>query len=110
MQDYLTDVEVAKIEAFCADTDMYEAVKKVVLQHIYNQGVISKGLKHNPLKNRAFALAQHTTENPMTDEILGQHIRGVWEGVNALEAGYHELTNIKSKKNKVVRSPYNEAE
>lgn len=110
MQDYLTDLEVTKIETFCADTEMYEAVKKVILQHIYNQGVLAKGLKHNPLKNRAFALAQHTTENPMTDEILGQHIRGVWEGVNALEAGYQELTNIKSKKNKVVRSPYNEAE
>ena len=110
MQDYLTDLEITKIETFCADKDMFEAVKKVILQHIYSQGVLAKGVSHNPLKNRAFALAQHTTENPMTDEILGQHIRGVWEGVNALEGGYSELTNIKSKKTGSVESPYNEAE
>lgn len=110
MQDYLTDLEVVKIEAFCADKEMFEAVKKVVLQHIYSQGVLKEGEAHNPLKNRAFALAQHCTENPMTDEIMGQHIRGLWEGVNALEAGYKELTNIKSKKTDVKRKSVNEAE
>jgi hypothetical protein len=37
MKDYLTDLEVVKIEAFCADKEMFEAVKKVVLQHLYTQ-------------------------------------------------------------------------
>lgn len=110
MQDYLSDIEVVKIETFCADKEMFEAVKKVLLQHIYDQGVMKTGEPHNPLKNRAFALAQHATENPMTDEIMGQHIRGLWEGVNALETGYNELTNIKSKEDGAVESPFNEAE
>lgn len=110
MKDYLTDLEAIKIEHFCADTEMFEAVKKVLLQHIYDQGVLKAGTAHNPLKNRAFALAQHATENPMTDEILGQHIRGVWEGVNALESGYAELSKIKSEKVKEIKSPFNEAE
>lgn len=110
MQDYLNDLEIVKIETFCADKEMFEAVKKVLLQHIYSQGVMKPGEAHNPLKNRAFALAQHATDNPMTDEIMGQHIRGLWEGVNALESGYAELTNIKSNKGKAVKSPFNEAE
>ncbi len=110
MKDYLTDLEVVKIETFCADKEMFEAVKKVVLQHIYSQGVMKAGEAHNPLKNRAFALAQYATENPMTDEVMGQHIRGVWEGVNALEAGYQELTTIKSKKTDLKRKSVNEAE
>ena len=110
MKDYLNDKEVTKIEAFCKDEEMFEAVKKVLLQHIYSQGVMKPGEKHNPLQNRAFALAQHATENPMTDEIMGQHIRGLWEGVNALESGYHELTQIKSKKTDIKRPTENEAE
>jgi hypothetical protein len=108
MKEYLTDLEIVKIETFVSDKDMFEAVKKVLLQHIYEQGVPKAGFPHNPLKNRAFMLVQHATDNPMTDEVLGQHIRGVWEGVNALEKGYEELQNIKSKKED-VETPYNEA-
>lgn len=109
-QDYLTDQEKTKIETFCKDEVLYEAVKKVLLQHIYSQGVLEKGVKHNPLKNRAFALAQHATENPMTDEILGQHVRGLWEGVNALESGYNDLRTIKSMSAEIKRKIINEAE
>lgn len=108
--EYLTDLEKVKIETFCDDKDMFDAVKKVLLQHIYDQGVLKAGQAHNPLKNRAFALAQHATENPMTDEVLGQHIRGLWEGVNALETGYAELQKIKSQKEEAEPSPYNIAE
>ncbi len=110
MKEYLNDEEVVKIETFCADTKMFEAVKKVLLQHIYSQGVMKPGVKHNPLQNRAFMLAQHATENPMTDEIMGQHIRGVWEGVNALESGYDELTKITSKKEEKEKEDANIAE
>jgi len=110
MHDYLTEAEKLKIETFVADEKLSDAVKKVILQHIYSQGVIEKGVKHNPLHNRAFALAQHTTENPMTDEILGQHIRGVWEGVNALEGGFNELKNVASKKEPIKSNVMNEAE
>lgn len=108
--EYLSDLEKVKIETFCADKEMFEAVKKVLLQHIYEQGVLKAGAKHNPLKNRAFALVQHATENPLTDEVLGQHVRGIWEGINALETGYTQLQNIKSNKDESLESPYNIAE
>lgn len=110
MKEYLTDLQIAKIETFCADTEMYEAVKMVILQHIYSQGVPVKGKKHNPLKNRAFQLVQLATQNPIPDAELGAHLRGMWEGINALEAGFHELDKIKLEKAELVESPYNEAE
>lgn len=109
MQEYLTDTEVLEVERFCSNSVMFEAVKKVLLQHIYTQGVLKEGQSHNPLKNRAFMLVQLATQNPIPDAELGAHLRGVWEGVNALESGYNELGKIKSKKDEVVESPFNEA-
>jgi hypothetical protein len=109
MREYLSELEVEKIEKFCEDEVMFEAVKKVLLEHIYTQGVMEKGKSHNPLKNRAFSLVQLATENPIPDEQLGAHIRGIWEGVNALEHGYEELGKIKRKGTGEVESPYNEA-
>ena len=108
--DYLSDLEKEAIVAFCTNEVMAEAVKKVLLQHIYTQGTLKAGEKANPLQNRAFALAQYATENPMTDEVIGQHLRGVWEGVNALEHGYMSLEKVKPTPAESVESPYNEAE
>lgn len=93
MQNYLTDIEIAKIEAFNADEVMTSAVKKVLLQHIYSQGVITKGQEHNPLKNRALVLVGGDVSN----EELGSQLRSLWEGVNAIETGFNELSTIKSK-------------
>jgi hypothetical protein len=105
MQEFLTKEEVLAIEVFCKNKVAFDAVKKVLLQHIYSQGVITAGQKHNPLKNRALALVGADVNN----EQLGSHLRALWEGVNALEGGYAELEKIKSKKVEEKVSPYNEA-
>lgn len=104
MKDYLTDIEIVKIEAFNKDSVLVEAVKKVLLQHIYSQGVIKKGEKHNPLKNRALVLVGGDISN----EELGSQLRSLWEGVNALETGFTELEKIKSNV-EAIETPYNEA-
>lgn len=110
MKEYLTDLEIVEIERFCGNEVMFGAVKKVLLRHIYSQGVLVKGEKnHNPLKNRAFSLVSLATNNPIPDEQLGAHLRGIWEGVNALEGGYAELEKIKSDKVGEIESPFNEA-
>ena len=109
MEDYLTEAQKVKIEVFCKDTELFDGVKKVLLQHIYSQGVLEKGVESNPLKNRAFKLVQLATENPIPDEQLGAHLRGLWEGVNALESGYSELKKIKSTKDEPILSNFNEA-
>lgn len=75
---------------------MYEAVKKVLLQSIYSHGTLKEGTPADPLKNRAFHLVQLATQNPIPDEQLGAHLRGIWEGVNALEGGFAELETYKT--------------
>lgn len=108
MNNQYTELEVSKIEQFCADTEMYNAVKKVLLAGIYTHGTVQRGFTPDPLKNGALSLVHLSTSNPVTDEVLGQHIRGVWEGLNALQNAFQNLNNIKSEVKEVV-SPYNEA-
>ena len=111
MQDELSEIEIEKIEnIFVKDEVLFEAVKKVLLKSIYTSGVLKAGKKHNPLMNAAFGLAGLSTENPIPNEQIGQQVRALWEGVNALEIGYKALKNIKSTKGEAVVSPYNEAE
>jgi hypothetical protein len=108
MKEQLSDLEITKIEQFCADTEMFEAVKKGILVGLYSHGVIKAGFKHDPLQNGALSLAALAVNNPIPDEQLGQHIRSVWLGINALENAYKGLENIKIKKEEIV-TPYNEA-
>lgn len=96
-----TKDEVSNIEAFCANEKMYNAVKKVILACIYDHGTIKKDEpKPDPLKNGAYHLASLAVKNPIPDEVLGQHIRGQFAGVNALELGFNELKTIKAVKEK----------
>ncbi len=108
MNNQYTELEVSKIEQFCADTEMYNAVKKVILAGIYTHGTVQRGFVPDPLKNGALSLVHLSTANPVTDEVLGQHIRGVWEGLNAMQNAFQNLNNIKSEVKEVV-SPFNEA-
>ena len=107
---FLNDFEKSKIEAFCSDKDMYEAVKKVILAGIYEHGTLPQGRTPNPLQNAAFHLASLSVENPIPDAELGAHIRGMFAGVNALEVGFNRLSEVKTVKAEPVESPYNEAE
>lgn len=106
MKEYLNDLQIAKVEAFCADTEMFEAVKLVLLKEVYTNGVITKGQPHNALKNRALVLVQSGVD----DEVLGSQLRALWEGVQAVEGGFVELEKIKSKVAEPVESPFNIAE
>lgn len=110
MKEQLTPAEITKIERFCKDSVMYEAVKKVLLASIYSHGVVKAGHKHNPLQNGAFSLASLALNNPIPDAEIGAHVRAMWAGVNALEQGYLELNKIKQEKEEPVASPFNEAE
>lgn len=104
--DYLNEEEVLKIEQFCGDKTMFEAVKKVLLAPIYKHGVLEPGKDHNPLINGAFTLVSQAPE--LTDEVLGQFLRAKWAGVSSLENGLEELKKIKSNKVGVEAPPLNE--
>lgn len=103
-----TDLEISKIEQFCKDEEMFNAVRKVLLAGIYTHGTVQLGYTPDPLLNGAFGLASLAPNNPIPDEMLGQHIRGMWAGINALKNAIDNLKSIKSEK-KEIESPYNEA-
>ena len=105
---YLTDLQIAKIDAFVQDEVMFEAVRKVLLAGIYSHGTLQHGQTHDPLINGAFSLASLSPKNPIPDEILGQQLRAQWAGINALKNAIDELKTIKPK-GKEIESPYNEA-
>ncbi len=107
-KDILTDLQVEKIEQFCADTEMYEAVKKVMLQALYEHGTVQKDHTPDPLINGAFSLASLSMNNPIPDAELGAHIRAMWAGVNVLKNAYDSLDKTKKDKEPVL-SDYNEA-
>ena len=106
MKEYLTDLQILKVETFCADTEMFNAVKLVLLKELYTNGVITKGQPHNALKNRALVLVQGDKD----DAELGARLRALWEGVQAIESGFAELERIKSEVPEAVESPFNVAE
>lgn len=103
MKEYLTDLEIAKIEAFTKDTDMREAVKKVLLQALYRHGTVLKGESiFDPKINAAFSLAAHSLQYPMSDEQVGSQVRAMFSGVNALKNAFEDLEKIKLD----VQSPF----
>ncbi len=109
MKEYLTDLEIAKIEQFCKDETMYEAVRKVMLASTYYAGSLIKGKKLEP-RNQAFDLIASATRNgqKVTNEELGQELRGLFFGVDTVEQGFARLKLIKNEE-EGIPSPYNEA-
>lgn len=106
----LSDIDKVKIEAFCADKKMYNAVKNVLLAGIYSHGVVEAGHEHDPLVNGAFSLVAHATNNPIPDEIIGQQLRAQWAGINALKNGFDKLDSTVSKKPELIKTKVNIAE
>lgn len=103
-----TEEEIMNIEAFCSNEKMYEAVKKGVLVGLYSYGVLQAGKKHDPMKNAALRMAFIAIENPVPDEIIGQNVRAIAEGLNAFQNGFNDLLKIKSNKATEDKEPVNQ--
>jgi hypothetical protein len=109
LKDNLTELEITKIEQFCSDEAMFDAVKKVLLAAMYYDGALRRG-QDFVAKNQAFGLISQAYSQgaDVSDATLGASLRGLFEGVNLLEQGYGHLKTIK-RKAESVESPYNEA-
>lgn len=102
----LSDNEKQSIEAFCNNKTMYNAVKKVILSGIYEQGTLKEDEDPNPLENAAFHLASLSIKNPIPDEMVGQNVKAMFAGINALEVGFNKLESFKQvKKGKPEKNP-----
>lgn len=107
MKEYLTEIEISKIEQFCGDEVMFEAVRKVMLAGVYYSGALKKGEKFEP-KNQAFDMIakSYQTGKAVSNEALGEELRGLFSGVDMVEQGFGNLKTIKNEE-KEVESPYN---
>ncbi len=97
---FLSDVEKVKIELFNQDGILVNAVRKVLLEAIYNNGVLRKDIPPEPMRNAALSLAIATAngQNMISNENLGEDIRGMAQAVLLLEQGLAQLQKITSKK------------
>lgn len=97
---FLSDVERVKIEMFNQDPVLVNAIRKVLLATIYNNGVLKKDVPPDPLRNGALNLAFMTLKGDaiVSNEELGADLRGLAQGINLLEKGLLQLQKITSKK------------
>ena len=100
----LSDQEKAKIEAFVADKECFEAVRKVLLFGIYNNGVLKLGEEHDPTVN--FALTQVfkalNQGLPINNEELGQNLRAQAAGIKLVAVAFGQLESIQEVRGESV--------
>lgn len=96
-KEYLTDLEIQKIEKFTSDIVMFDAVQKVLFAVINEQGVVKKNRKPKPLTNGALGLVSlaGTGRAVVSNEQLGEDLRAYYQGCGLLESGFRELQKIK---------------
>ena len=99
----LNEKEIEKIEKFCNDEVMFEAVKKVLLAGIYENGTIKEGMPALPLKNFALADAMDPTNDP---EMVGRALQVSASGISLVENCWARLQDYKVPVGKKkVRAP-----
>lgn len=92
---YLNDNEKAAIQMFYESEVMREAVKKVLLESLY-EGTLVPGKKADPLKNLALVFVSQNLG--ADDSKIGANVRALYHGINALELGFNKLADIKGAK------------
>lgn len=95
--DFLSKVEQDKIAAFNNDKVLFEAIKKVVLKGVYNQGILEKDKPATPMFNAALGLVAQTQNGVISNEDLGADLRAFFEGAKMVEMGFDQLAKIKNK-------------
>lgn len=93
--DFLTEQEKEKVARFCEDDVMMEAVKKVLLAPIYEQGTLKAGQPADPTYNGALALA---TVRQISDEELGRDLRAFTQAMSQVENAWKKLTEVRPTK------------
>lgn len=93
---FLSQVEQDRIAQFNSDPILLNAVKKVMLAEIYQNGTLRADMAPEPLKNGAIALAFAAlhVKAVITNEQLGEDLRAFAQAVNLLESGFGRLAKF----------------
>lgn len=95
--NFLSELEQTLVEAFYNNETQREAVKKVLLAGIYQNGVLKAGEKHNGNENWVYSLPWKSDgQNPVSNEVLGSEVRAIAEAIRAIETTFiHVLPKFK---------------
>lgn len=98
-----TDLEKSKLAQVSADPDMLEALRKAMLSAMYTSGTLRHGVEASPLKNSALLLAglACSGQGSISNEDLGQDIRGLFHGIQLMEKGFKIISDFKPEETKV---------
>lgn len=95
-EDYLSKNEISKVEQFCKDTVMLNAVKKVILEPVYLNGTLQKDTDPDPFKNFALVIAQQVAGANDANAEAGRRLMATSEGVQLVERGFQTLLKLKT--------------
>lgn len=92
---FLSDVEKELIGSFVENQELREAVRKVLLFGVYNNGTLKKGKKPDPTLNFALGLVSNAEELHLDNEKLGAQLRACWEAIKFIELAWSNLEKYK---------------
>lgn len=93
MAEFLNDLEKELVRSFYENEKQREAVKKVILAGLYDNGTLEAGKPSEALKN--FALTFVHTNPGVTDEQVGRRIRAQYEGLMKVEEAFNHMASYK---------------
>ena len=89
LDDTLSDAEKSQLESFNANPMMAQAIKKILLFTIYNNGTLEAGKAPNPTMN--FLLSYALQDPKVDDATVGRDLRIQAAAVKLLELSFMEI-------------------
>lgn len=84
---YLSDIEKEALASFAMNKILVNAVEKVILSGVYFNGTLKAGEAADPERNFALSFQSDT----ITNEKLGENLRGAIEGIRLVYLGMNKL-------------------
>lgn len=89
---YLNSIEEDQLSHLAENLTLLNAVKKVLLEGVYSNGVLVAG--ENAESGRNFALSLAFSKEASNEQI-GADLRACAEGIRIIESGFKELEKFK---------------
>jgi len=91
--DYLDEHEKKALITFNASDAMKQAVKKVILATLYENGRLKPGQDPKPMYNGAFGLLSQEGRMGASypNDEIGADLRALWQAVSQLEIAFNKI-------------------
>jgi hypothetical protein len=97
MNEYLNENEKKELAKFVENQVLMDAVKKVLLADIYDNGILTAERKPEDNRNWVFGLVMDASGNDykQTNEELGEKLRACVEGIRTIQLAYRRFDEFK---------------